>query len=121
MSTATIKYGPFTIHWFGIIVAVAIVAGLVVAIAAARFRGQRIEPLAGILFLGVLSGLIGARAWYFAIRHDWYNPDPGRVFAVWQGGMALQGAIAGGVLALAIYTWYKRLSFWEWADICAPV
>lgn len=119
MSTATIKYGPFTIHWYGIIVAVAIIAGLAVAIVAARYRGQRVEPLAGMLLLGALSGLIGARAWYYLFRRDWYSPDPGRVFAVWQGGLALDGAIVGGVLAVLIYTWKHNLSFWEWADICA--
>jgi phosphatidylglycerol---prolipoprotein diacylglyceryl transferase len=120
VSTDTIRYGPITIHWFGIVVALAIIAGLLVSMLIARFRGQRLEPLAGILTLGVLAGLIGARAWYFMFRRDWYNPDPSRVFAVWQGGLALHGAIAGAILSLLVYTWNKRLSFWEWADICAP-
>jgi phosphatidylglycerol:prolipoprotein diacylglycerol transferase len=120
MITDTIKYGPVTIHWFGIAVALAILAGLFVSIGLAKYRHQSIEPLAGILLLGVLSGLIGARVWYFAFRHDWYSPDPGRIFAVWQGGLALHGAILGGMLALLVYTWEKNLDFWEWADICAP-
>jgi phosphatidylglycerol:prolipoprotein diacylglycerol transferase len=120
VNTATIKYGPISIHWFGIIVALALIAGLLVSLVMARLRGQRPDPLAGILMLGLLSGLIGARLWYFVFRHDWYNPDPGRVFAVWQGGMALHGALLGAMLATLIYTWYKRLDFWTWADICAP-
>ena len=120
VSTATIKYGPFIIHWYGIVVALAIAVAFVVSAIVARARGQRVEPLAGIVFLVVLAGLIGARIWYYMFRRPWYSPDPGRVFAVWQGGMALHGALIGGILALLIVTWNRRLDFWEWADICAP-
>ncbi|MDB5074632.1 MAG: lgt, phosphatidylglycerol:prolipoprotein diacylglycerol transferase [Chloroflexi bacterium] len=120
VNTATIKYGPISIHWFGIIVALALIAGLLVSLVMARLRAKRPDPLVGILMLGLLAGLIGARIWYYVFRRDWYNPDPGRVFAVWQGGMALHGALLGAMLATLIYTWYKRLNFWTWADICAP-
>jgi phosphatidylglycerol:prolipoprotein diacylglycerol transferase len=120
VKTAIIKYGPISIHWFGIVVALALVAGLIVSIIMARLRGQRAEPLAGIMMLGLLAGVIGGRIWYFVFRKDWYNPDPGRVFAVWQGGLALHGALIGAILATLIYTWNHRLSFWTWADICAP-
>ncbi len=120
MSTATIKYGPIIIHWYGIVVALAIVTGFAVSAVVARLRGQRVEPLAGIMFLTVLSGLIGARVWYYMFRRPWYSPDPGRIFAVWQGGMALHGALLGGILALLVFTWNRELDFWQWADICAP-
>jgi phosphatidylglycerol:prolipoprotein diacylglycerol transferase len=53
-------------------------------------------------------------------RRSWYSPDPGRIFAVWQGGMALDGALIGGILALLIVTWNRQIDFWEWADVCAP-
>ena len=78
------------------------------------------RSLAGILLLGLLSGLIGARVWYFVFRRDFYNPDPGRIFAVWQGGLAWHGALVGGVLGAGIYTWNREINFWTWADICAP-
>lgn len=120
MSTAGLKYGPFTLHWYGIIVAVAIAASLALAVAMALYRHRRPDPLASMLLLGLLSGLIGARLWYYLFRRDWYSPDPGRIFALWQGGMALHGAIAGALIALAVYCWKHDLSFWQWSDICAP-
>ena len=120
MSTATIKYGPVVLHWYGIIVALAIVAGFAISAIVARMRGQHVAPLPGIVFLVVLAGLIGSRVWYYLFRRSWYSPDPGRIFAVWQGGMALDGALIGGVLALLIVTWNRQIDFWEWADICAP-
>ncbi len=120
MKIALLKFGPLGIHWYGLLVAVALVVGVAVSIGVARARGQSPGPLAGILLLGLLSGLIGARLWYFVFRRDFYNPDPGRIFAVWQGGLAWHGALLGGVLGAAIYTWNREISFWAWADICAP-
>lgn len=120
MKTAIIKFGPLSLHWYGVIILLAIVAGMAVAIGMARWRRVRADPLAGILLLGLLSGAIGARLWYVAFRRDFYAPDPARVFAVWQGGLALHGGLLGGMLATLIYTWSSELDFWTWADICAP-
>jgi len=120
LKIALLKFGPLGIHWYGLVIAVALVIGVIVSAFMARLREEPLEPLAGILLLGLLAGIIGARIWYFVFRRDFYNPDPGRVFAVWQGGLAWHGALIGGVLAAAIYTWNREISFWTWADICAP-
>ncbi|MGH2347427.1 MAG: prolipoprotein diacylglyceryl transferase, partial [Chloroflexota bacterium] len=113
-------FGPLGIHWYGLLIAVALVVGVAISVVLARVRDESPGPLAGILLLGLLSGLIGARLWYFVFRRDFYNPDPGRIFAIWQGGLAWHGALLGGVLGAAIYTWNREISFWTWADICAP-
>ncbi|HXT36093.1 MAG TPA: prolipoprotein diacylglyceryl transferase [Chloroflexota bacterium] len=120
MKIALLKFGPLGIHWYGLVIAAALVIGVVVSAFMARLREEPLEPLSGILLLGLLAGIIGARVWYFVFRRDFYNPDPGRIFAVWQGGLAWHGALIGGVLAAAIYTWNREIRFWTWADICAP-
>ena len=120
MKTAAIKLGPLYVHWYGVIVALALIAGLLVSIGMARLRRERADPLAGILLLGLLAGVIGARVWYVAFSRDFYAPDPARVFAVWEGGLALHGGLLGGMLATLIYTWSSELDFWTWADICVP-
>lgn len=120
MKIALLKFGPLGIHWYGLLIAAALVIGVAISAYLARQRGESPGPLAGILLLGLLSGLIGARVWYFVFRRDFYNPDPGRIFAVWQGGLAWHGALLGGVLGAGIYAWNREISFWTWADICAP-
>ncbi len=120
MKIALLKFGPLGIHWYGLLIAAALVVGVAISAYLARERGESPGPLAGILLLGLLSGLIGARVWYFVFRRDFYNPDPGRIFAVWQGGLAWHGALLGGVLGAGIYTWNREINFWTWADICAP-
>lgn len=120
MKAANLYIGPLQLHWYGIIIAAALLGGLLVAIGMARLRGERADHLAGILLLGLLTGVIGARAWYIAFNRDFYAPNPAQVFAVWEGGLALYGGLIGGILATLIYTWSSEISFWRWADICAP-
>jgi phosphatidylglycerol:prolipoprotein diacylglycerol transferase len=120
LKIALLKFGPLGIHWYGLLIAAALVVGVAISAFLARERGESPGPLAGILLLGLLSGLIGARVWYFIFRRDFYNPDPGRIFAVWQGGLAWHGALLGGVLGAGIYIWNREINFWTWADICAP-
>lgn len=120
MKTAVLKIGPVDLHWYGLIFALALLVGLAVALLMARLRRERVDPLAAIMLLGLLTGLLGARMCYVVFNRDFYAPDPARVFAIWEGGLALQGGIVGAIVATLIYTWSSELSFWTWADICAP-
>jgi len=120
VKSATFKIGPLLLHWYGLIIAAALIAGLLASIGMARLYRQRAGHLPAILLLGVFAGVVAARAWYVGFNRGFYAPDPGKVFAVWEGGMALQGGIAGAALATLIYTWSMEIDFWTWADICAP-
>ena len=120
VKSATFKVGPLILHWYGLIIAIALIAGLLISLGVARLYRQRAGHLPAILLLGVLAGVVAARAWYVGFNRGFYAPDPGKAFAVWEGGMALQGGIAGAILATLIYTWSMEIDFWTWADICAP-
>ena len=120
VKSATFKVGPLILHWYGLIIAIALIAGLLISLGMARLYRQRAGHLPAILLLGVLAGVVAARAWYVGFNRGFYAPDPGKAFAVWEGGMALQGGIAGAILATLIYTWSMEIDFWTWADICAP-
>jgi phosphatidylglycerol:prolipoprotein diacylglycerol transferase len=120
VNAAILKIGPLQLHWYGIIITAALLAGLLVSIWMARLRRERADHLAGILLLGLLAGVIGARAWYVAFNRDFYAPNPAEAFAVWEGGLALHGGLIGAIIATLIYTWSSEISFWRWADICVP-
>ena len=86
-----------------------------------------------IAVLGSVSGLIGARIYHVVDRwNEVYVHDPIRVFAVWNGGIGIFGAIAGSALALAAYVWWvsrraragkpgaRPMNVLRWFDIGAP-
>ena len=75
------------------------------------------------LFLIVFPcGLLGARIWYIFSELDYYLADPIRMIKVWEGGLAIQGGVLGGILAGYLVLKYKKLSFnfRRLADLIVP-
>lgn len=98
----------------------AIIAALSITIKLAKRRGVSSDEVFDLAFYVIVFGLIGARL--YAIFLDWpyYLANPGEIIAVWHGGLAIHGAILGGVAAAVIYSWRRQTLFWFWADLAAP-
>jgi phosphatidylglycerol:prolipoprotein diacylglycerol transferase len=64
---------------------------------------------------------IGARI-YFVLFSDlsYFLAEPLKLLAFWEGGLAIHGAIIGGIVAAIWYTWKKRIPFWKWTDTFTP-
>jgi phosphatidylglycerol:prolipoprotein diacylglycerol transferase len=70
--------------------------------------------------LGLLGGLIGARLYYVAFNLDYYLRYPGKIFAVWEGGLAIHGGVLGGLLVGGGYALWRGLPAITYLDIAAP-
>ncbi|MDQ0876584.1 phosphatidylglycerol:prolipoprotein diacylglycerol transferase [Paenibacillus sp. V4I3] len=110
----------YPIRSYGLLVAIAIILGLGVAYYLAKGTKYR-EHLGNIVFYAVIGAIIGARFWQ-VFFFDWayYSQHLGKVIAIWEGGLSIQGGLVGGFIGGAIYTKLKKLDFWEIADILAP-
>lgn len=115
-----LQVGPLAVRWYGLMYVVGIFAGLYVAMPYARQRGLIEDQVWSVFWWGLIGGLIGARL-YFVAQSDpiSYVTQPWRVFAMWEGGMAFYGAIAGGVIALALACRRAGMHFWTLADAAA--
>ncbi|MEF3312756.1 prolipoprotein diacylglyceryl transferase [Paenibacillus sp. GYB004] len=112
--------GPITVRWYGIILGSAALIGLWLAVMEGkRFR---IPPdfFMDLLLIGVPSAIIGARIYYVAFKWDAYKNDLLEIFKIWNGGIAIYGALIGAIIAGYIYMRRKGYDFWRIADICAP-
>jgi len=110
----------FEIRWYGIITALALVIGFVVVYFIARYRGQREEEILNFAPFAVVSSVIFARLIHVAANWSFYSENPVYIFAFRKGGLAIQGAMLGGILTLIIFCRIRKLDFWLWADILAP-
>lgn len=115
--------GPFPVRAYSTLFLLAFLLGLGVSVFLAKVEGKRhlvdhLLNLAPILFVG---GLIGSRFWQ-VFFFDWayYSVHPGQILAIWNGGLSIQGGVAGSLIAGFIYVRLKRLNFWELADLTAP-
>ena len=116
-----LRIGPFNIHWYGILFAVAAVAGAWLATREARRRGEDSEQVWSMLLVAAVGGIIGSRLYH--VIHQWdliYRDNPALILQVWNGGLGIPGGVAGGMAALFAYTRVNRLNFLRWIDIGAP-
>ena len=115
-----VHFGPFALGWYGLFVALAIGVGLWLALGEAGRRGlpvAQVESLATWVFVG---GVIGARALHVIDRWDLYAPHPLGVFAIWNGGLAIMGAVLGGTVTGVTVAWWRGLPVRAIADAAAP-
>jgi phosphatidylglycerol---prolipoprotein diacylglyceryl transferase len=110
-----------SIRWYGILMASAMALGLWLAFREATRRGENAEELLKATELSIIGGLIGARLYYVLFNLDYYQTQPAwRIFAVWEGGLAIHGGMIGGLLAGGAYVWLRGLPLLRYLDIIAP-
>ncbi|TMC45616.1 MAG: prolipoprotein diacylglyceryl transferase [Chloroflexi bacterium] len=115
-----VTIGGLKIHWYGIMIALGLYAGIQVALRDAARRGINKDQLMNLALLAAVLGIAGGRLYYVVQNNPgFYWHHPAEIIAVWQGGMAFFGAMFGGALAVAIAAWRWRMPFWSLLDVGA--
>jgi phosphatidylglycerol:prolipoprotein diacylglycerol transferase len=114
------SFGRFEVRWYGIIIAVALVIGIVVSYFIAKYRNQKADEVINFAPFAVIFGVIGARLLHVLVNWSYYSNNLSYIFAFRRGGLAIQGVMLGGILALLIFCKIRKLDFWVWADIVSP-
>jgi phosphatidylglycerol:prolipoprotein diacylglycerol transferase len=115
-----VKLGPLTIRWYGLLIASAVLIGVTLSQYLAKRRNVNPELLGDLSIWLVIGAIPMARLYYVLFQWSEYAQHPERIIAIWQGGIAIHGAIIGGVIATLIFAKLKRISFWQLADLVAP-
>jgi phosphatidylglycerol:prolipoprotein diacylglycerol transferase len=115
-----VTIGGLKIHWYGIMIALGLYAGIQVALRDAARRGLNRDQLMNVALLAAVLGIAGGRLYYVVQNNpSFFLHHPVQIIAVWQGGMAFFGAMFGGLVAVAISAWRWRIPFWSLLDVGA--
>lgn len=118
------RLGPITVHWYGIIFVTAIMSAYWMTSVCAKLRGLDPDFVPDVSVVVVVSGILGARLYEVFIlqwsNRAYYFANPLKILATWEGGLAIHGGVLGALLAGGLYVWYKKQSFWRWADAIGP-
>jgi phosphatidylglycerol:prolipoprotein diacylglycerol transferase len=127
---SSFNIGPLTIHFYGIVIMLGVVAATYLARREANRRGQNGELVWDMLVWMLIAGIIGARLWHIltpspslvaqGVTTYYYLTHPLDAIAIWNGGLGIAGAVAGGAIALYFFGRRHNLPFLIWLDILAP-
>ena len=123
-----IDIGFLTISWHGFFTLVATVVAIVLVVRWGRREGIVPDRIYSVTVWAIIGGIIGARFIHVIDRWEIYRDDLGQILLVFQGGIAIYGAIIGGFIGGASYIWVnhrffgklKDLSIGRLADVTAP-
>src|SRR5512146_3122027 len=113
--------GHFMVRWYSVILMVAMLVGVWFTAHEAERKGFKKEQIYDIAIWIVFAGILGARLFH-VLDHwsDEYAANPIRALYVWEGGLAIWGAMAGGLLAAALVAWGRGWYFPRFLDAAAP-
>lgn len=112
--------GPIPIQWYGILITTGIILAFIVVQKEMVKRGMHPDFLTDLLIWAVPISIVSARIYYVVFSWSSYKDTPADVFKIWEGGIAIHGALIGAFLTTYIYTKRRGISFWKVADIAAP-
>lgn len=114
------QLGPFSLRWYGLLIALAVLIGLLLATRLGQARGIDPVLIADLLPLLVLAAVLGARLYYVLLEWRQYQLNWLEALAIWRGGIAIHGALIGGILAVIVYCRWRKLAFWNLLDVLVP-
>jgi len=112
----SISIGGFSIAYYGIIIAIGMIAGFVVASWQAKRLGQDKEIMLDLALWDIIFAIIGARLYYVLFSWDYYSENPAEIINIRGGGMAIYGGVIAGVITTFVFAKVRKLSFWELTD-----
>jgi len=112
--------GPLSIRWYGVLIVSGMLLGAFIACLEAKRQKINVEHFINMCLLLLVTGVLGARAYYVAFNWDYYSADLLRILAFREGGLAIHGGLIAGGLAMAISGIYYGIGAWRSLDIAAP-
>jgi prolipoprotein diacylglyceryl transferase len=122
-STGVAHLGPLPLRGYAFMIILGVLAAVYVT--GRRLRARGVDPkLAGDAAVpAVLLGIVGARIYHVVSSPDRYfgaDGDLVEALKIWQGGLSIWGAVAGGALGVWIACRRAGVSFGLFADAAAP-
>jgi phosphatidylglycerol:prolipoprotein diacylglycerol transferase len=119
-SSIALELGPLAIHWYGIAYALGLAGAFMFIEREARRRGEDTRYLTSGMIVVAVAALVGGRMYHVIDQWQLYKDDLTKIVLPPYSGLGVYGGIAAGLVAMVLYTRYRRLNFWTWADIVAP-
>ena len=106
----TLTIFHFDIAYYGIVIGLGILAGLLMAMQVAKNTKQNPEDYIDLAMFAVVFGIIGARIYYVVFSWDMYKDDILSVFNIREGGLAIYGGVIAAVITVFVFAHVRKMS-----------
>lgn len=117
------QLGPLTIHFYALCIIAGIIAAVLLTNHRLTKRGAEPWVVIDIALLAVPLAIIGARIYHVVTHWDFYfgpGANPLSALFIWEGGIAIYGALIGGAVGAWLGCKWTGIRFWTFADALAP-
>ncbi len=111
--------GSFSVYWYGIIIAVGFTLALSYCISRTKKHNIDTDKFTDCIIVGLITAIIGARAYYVAFSWDKYKDNLSEIFNVHGGGLAIYGGIIGAVIGGLIMAKIQKVKILPLLDVAA--
>jgi len=115
-----ISFGPIHVYWYGFFIVLGALVAIATALKISSYYGIKKEAIIDLVFWLILGGIISARVYHVFLELPYYSKYPLDILKVWQGGLAIHGAIIAGLLIIWFFARKRNLYFWLLAAIIVP-
>ena len=115
-----LRLGFLNIYWYSCLIVLGLLLGLILVFKLSpRFKIKK-DLLENLFFYLVIGGFLGARLYHVLSELPYYLNHPWQVFAIWQGGLGIYGAVVVGCLVLFWFGKKNKINFLSLTDLLAP-
>ncbi len=120
MHPILLQFYGFSIHSYGVMLAIGFVVGISLAAREAVRTNVDPEKVLNLAFWILVSSIIGARLFHCIVFYPQYLKNPLRILKLWEGGLVFYGGFLGALLAGFVYCRINKLNYWEIGDLLMP-
>lgn len=120
MDAVAFTIGSLEVRWYGITIAIGLLMGMFLFQYLAKKRELNLDHIWTMILITVPVAVVGARLYYVIFNWAFYSANPGKIIAIWNGGLAIHGAILLGALSIFLCCRYYKMDFWDVTDCIVP-
>ena len=120
MSVAPSRWLFGIVPWYSFLIVVGAAIAIFLAVREEKRAGLKKDTVLDFALIVIPCGIIGARVYYVAFSWPQFKDDPISVLRIWEGGIAIYGAVIAGLLTAWIFCRKRHISFFTLCDLIAP-
>jgi len=113
--------GPITLRWYGLFLVLGTIIALLIALNLAKHYKFKKDLVFDLTFWLIIAGVLGARIYDVFLELPYYLKNPLKIFYIWEGGVAIHGAIIAGVIVIYLFSKKYKINFWSLSAITITV